>query len=79
MQSTALFGIVLAIATSGLIYELVHVVNADAMTYLALTRDSYDVIVLDFPDPTQLALGKLYTPNFYALGMNRPTVRTPGY
>ena len=54
MQSTALFGIVLAIATSELIYELVHVVNADAMTYLALTRDSYDVIVLDLPDPTNL-------------------------
>ena len=48
----------------------VHVVNDDAMTYLASSGDSYDVIILDFPDPTQLALGKLYTPQFYAIARN---------
>ena len=61
----------LALNHRSLLDERVHVVNADAMTYLASTRDSYDVIVLDFPDPTQLALGKLYTPNFYALVRSR--------
>jgi spermidine synthase len=47
--------------------ERVHVVNADAMIYLASTRETYDVILLDFPDPTQLALGKLYTTQFYSI------------
>jgi spermidine synthase len=27
----------------------------------------YDVIVVDFPDPTNFALGKLYTTSFYQL------------
>jgi spermidine synthase len=47
--------------------ERVHVVNADAMIYLASTPATYDVILLDFPDPTQLALGKLYTTRFYSI------------
>ena len=29
--------------------------------------DLYDVIVVDFPDPTNFAIGKLYTNSFYAL------------
>ena len=27
----------------------------------------FDVIVVDFPDPTNFAIGKLYTSSFYAL------------
>ena len=29
--------------------------------------DTFDVIVVDFPDPTNFAIGKLYTNSFYAL------------
>lgn len=29
--------------------------------------DTFDVIVVDFPDPTNFSIGKLYTNSFYAL------------
>jgi spermidine synthase len=49
-----------------------RVVNADAFTWLEhgddAARDAmFDVIVVDFPDPTNFSLGKLYTTRFYAL------------
>jgi len=47
----------------------VRIVNADAFawleTHLASAREFFDVIVVDFPDPTNFALGKLYTTSFY--------------
>lgn len=45
----------------------VKVVNADAFTWLGTHDEVYDVIVVDFPDPTNYAIGKLYTTTFYAL------------
>ena len=45
----------------------VTIVNTDAFTWLEDTRDSFDVIVVDFPDPTNFNIGKLYTNSFYAL------------
>ncbi|HEY2256653.1 MAG TPA: polyamine aminopropyltransferase, partial [Variovorax sp.] len=45
----------------------VNIVNADAFQWLQEPGDSYDVIVDDFPDPTNFAIGKLYTNSFYAL------------
>jgi len=33
--------------------------------------DTFDVIVVDFPDPTNFSIGKLYTNSFYALLANR--------
>jgi len=42
-------------------------VNADAFAWLDTHREMYDVIVIDFPDPTSFALGKLYTTTFYRL------------
>ena len=45
----------------------VRVVNADAFGWLQGTADMFDVIVVDFPDPTNFAIGKLYTVSFYAL------------
>ncbi|NDY93173.1 polyamine aminopropyltransferase [Ideonella sp. TBM-1] len=45
----------------------VRVVNADAYTWLQQHDEVYDVIVVDFPDPSNFALGKLYTTTFYAL------------
>ena len=41
----------------------------DAATTAAL--DTFDVIVVDFPDPTNFSIGKLYTNSFYALLANR--------
>ncbi|MBP3979223.1 polyamine aminopropyltransferase [Acidovorax sp. JG5] len=45
----------------------VHVVNTDAFQWLQDGSDLFDVIVVDFPDPTNFAIGKLYTHSFYAL------------
>lgn len=45
----------------------VHIVNTDAFQWLQQPGDIYDVIVVDFPDPTNFAIGKLYTNSFYAL------------
>ena len=49
----------------------VKIVNTDAFQWLQQTGpgadDVFDVIVVDFPDPTNFAIGKLYTNSFYAL------------
>ncbi len=45
----------------------VKVVNADAFSWLESTPEMFDVIVVDFPDPTNFNIGKLYTNSFYAL------------
>jgi spermidine synthase len=43
----------------------VRVVNSDAYTWLEASREVFDVIVVDFPDPSNFSLGKLYTTTFY--------------
>jgi len=43
------------------------VVNTDAFGWLEKTTDSFDVVIVDFPDPTNFSIGKLYTSSFYAL------------
>jgi spermidine synthase len=43
----------------------VHVINADAFPWVDSNTDSFDFIVIDFPDPTNYSLGKLYTTAFY--------------
>ena len=45
----------------------VKVVNHDAFGWLQEGQDTFDVIVVDFPDPTNFSIGKLYTNSFYAL------------
>ena len=43
----------------------VHVVNADAFVWLDQNTDMFDFVVVDFPDPNNYAVGKLYTTAFY--------------
>jgi spermidine synthase len=43
----------------------VRVVNADAFVWLTDTRDLFDVVIADFPDPHSFSLGKLYSRTFY--------------
>ena len=43
----------------------VHVVNADAFVWLDQNTDMYDFVVVDFPDPNNYGVGKLYTTAFY--------------
>jgi spermidine synthase len=47
--------------------ERVRVVNADALQWLEDSHEYFDFIVIDFPDPANFALGKLYTSAFYRL------------
>jgi spermidine synthase len=50
---------------NSLLASRLHVINADAFPWVDSTTDSFDFIVIDFPDPTDYALGKLYTTAFY--------------
>jgi spermidine synthase len=45
----------------------VQVVNDDAFPWLDRSNEMYDFVVVDFPDPTNYSLGKLYTTAFYRL------------
>ncbi|MDD5333537.1 MAG: polyamine aminopropyltransferase [Rhodoferax sp.] len=45
----------------------VKVINADAFSWLESGSETFDVIIVDFPDPTNFNIGKLYTNSFYAL------------
>jgi spermidine synthase len=53
----------------------VRVVNADALQWLEESREYFDFIVVDFPDPANFALGKLYTSAFYRLLEKRLSAR----
>ncbi len=43
----------------------IEVVNADAFEWLKQSRKKFDLVVIDFPDPSNYAVGKLYTNTFY--------------
>lgn len=45
----------------------VKVVNQDAMIWLEEAKEPFDVVLIDFPDPNNFSLGKLYTTRFYHL------------
>jgi spermidine synthase len=45
----------------------VRIINMDAFAWLQNNPGLFDVIVVDFPDPTNFAIGKLYTTSFYSL------------
>ncbi len=45
----------------------VTVVNADALVWLEENAERFDFIVIDFPDPSNFSIGKLYSAAFYRL------------
>lgn len=48
--------------------QRVHVTNTDAFVWLdEIQTEPFDIAIVDFPDPNNFALGKLYTTRFYAL------------
>jgi spermidine synthase len=51
----------------------VTIINEDAMQWLATTDGTYDIAIVDFPDPNNFSLGKLYTTKFYHLLQRRLT------
>ncbi|MBX3018180.1 MAG: polyamine aminopropyltransferase [Bdellovibrionaceae bacterium] len=42
-----------------------HVVNRDAFMWLRENQEQFDFIAVDFPDPSNFTVGKLYTNTFY--------------
>ena len=50
-----------------LTHPKVRVINADAFPWLDSHTDMFDFVAIDFPDPTNYSLGKLYTTAFYRL------------
>jgi spermidine synthase len=45
----------------------VKVINADAAIWLQNSTDMFDAAIIDFPDPSSFALGKLYSVPFYGM------------
>ena len=50
-----------------LLSNKVKIINTDAFKWLEESTDYFDVILVDFPDPTNFNVGKLYTNSFYSL------------
>ncbi len=50
-----------------LLSNKVKIINTDAFKWLEESTDYFDIIIVDFPDPTNFNVGKLYTNSFYAL------------
>ena len=53
----------------------VQIVAADAWKFLTETDAQFDVIILDLPDPKNIALSKLYSLEFYAVLVERLTAQ----
>ena len=51
--------------------DRVQIVNEDAWRFVEESGESFDVIILDLPDPKNIALSKLYSRQFYALLQER--------
>jgi spermidine synthase len=64
-QLSATLPLIAAQNGGSLDHPRVQVINDDAMAYLARTDERFDVLIVDFPDPNNLALGKLFTTRFY--------------
>jgi len=47
--------------------ERVRVINTDAFVWLQNNHQQFDFVVLDFPDPSNYSLGKLYTTAMFRL------------
>jgi spermidine synthase len=45
--------------------DKVHVVNADAFVWLQSAHERYDAVIVDFPDPSNYSIGKLFSLTFY--------------
>lgn len=50
---------------NSLSHPKVHIVNQDAFVWLKQTTLKFDVAIVDFPDPSNYSVGKLYTTTFY--------------
>lgn len=54
-------------------HKKVTVINDDAFIWAKNNTEKYDVIIIDFPDPSNYSLGKLYSSYFYKTIYNSMT------
>ena len=52
---------------NSLAHPKLQIVNADAAQWLENATDSFDVAIIDLPDPSNFALGKLYSVPMYRM------------
>lgn len=67
-EMTALFSrspFLTALNLGSLTSSKLHVINADAFVWLKDVRETYDAIIVDFPDPSNYSIGKLFSLTFY--------------
>lgn len=77
-RMTALFSLnpmLRALNQASLTSPKVRIINDDAFLWLERDRGYYDFVVVDFPDPTNYALGRLYSNTFYRLLERRLNAR----
>ena len=53
--------IIASINKNSLNHPKVTTITADAFTFLEQSKNTYDVILVDLPDPNNVDLNKLYT------------------
>jgi spermidine synthase len=56
-----------ALNQQSLFHAKVDIVNQDAMWWLSQHKALFDVVIVDFPDPNNFSLGKLYSTAFFEL------------
>lgn len=59
--------VLLKINQSSLLNKKVQVHNEDAFVWLRANRQTFDAVIVDFPDPSNFSIGKLYSTLFYQL------------
>lgn len=59
--------VLLAANDSSFFHPKVKIFNQDAYKFMSDTRDYFDVIIVDLPDPKTVELGRLYSKEFYIL------------
>ena len=54
-----------ALNAGALLNPKVQLIHADAFAWLEQTQEVFDIVIVDFPDPSNFSLGKLYSTTFY--------------
>jgi spermidine synthase len=52
---------------ASLLDSRVEVINRDAFVWISETQKTFDAVVIDFPDPGNYGIGKLYTSRFFTM------------
>jgi spermidine synthase len=55
---------------NSLLDERLTIINKDAFVWLIDNKTNFDIAIVDFPDPSNYSVGKLYTTAFYKLLYN---------